>query len=144
MTQNLSEKIDKLIKLMGFSDFYIENDEEGRRISITINDDAIAGDNLPGFVLNMNRLARLMEKNVDARPIIIDINNYRKDREGLILKLARAAATKASVTKESVSLPAMNAYERRLVHTELSTRPDIETESSGENKNRYVVIAPIE
>jgi len=143
MTQEFQDKIHKLIELMGFSDFNINTDDSMRRLSITINDSVIAGDNLPGFVLNINRLGRLMAKELEEYPVVIDVNNYRKDREGLILKLARAAATKVSVTGESVSLPAMNAYERRLVHTELSTRPDIDTESSGENKNRHVVVAPI-
>ena len=74
----------------------------------------------------------------------IDINNYRKDREDLIIKLAKAAAKKSSVTKQEVSLPAMNAYERRIIHSELSLHPDLKTESSGEGKQRHVVIKPIE
>ncbi|MBI2506918.1 MAG: hypothetical protein HYW00_02165, partial [Candidatus Colwellbacteria bacterium] len=37
---------------------------------------------------------------------------------------------------------AMNAYERRLVHTELAMRPDVTTESVG-TISRYVVVKPI-
>ena len=33
----------------------------------------------------------------------------------------------------------MNAYERRLVHTELATRPDVKTESIGEGSERHIV-----
>ena len=144
MNQEIKEKIRKLVELMGFTDFRIEEDSEGKRISINIEDRAINQENLPDFVLNINRLVRLMAKKDDLGPIIVDINNYRREREELIIRIARAAATKATVTGESVSLPAMNAYERRIVHTELATRPDIETESAGEYHDRHVVVAPIE
>ncbi|MST04322.1 MAG: hypothetical protein EXS49_02020, partial [Candidatus Pacebacteria bacterium] len=48
-----------------------------------------------------------------------------------------------SSQKSEVRLPAMNAYERRIVHTELAVRPDVKTESSGEGRERCVVIRPI-
>ena len=76
-------------------------------------------------------------------PIFIDVNNYRLKREQLIIELARAAVRKAIATKQDVSLPLMNAYERRLIHLELAGRPDAVTESSGEGRDRYVVIKPI-
>jgi spoIIIJ-associated protein len=61
----------------------------------------------------------------------------------LILEIAKASAQKVIALKQEVRLPAMNAYERRLIHTELSMRPDVKTESVGEGKDRAVVIRPI-
>jgi len=71
---------------------------------------------------------------------VVDINYYRRERERLIVELAKAAAKKAMMTKGEVPLPAMNAYERRLVHMEISTHPDLKTESKGEGKERHIVI----
>lgn len=144
ISQETQNKVHRLIELIGFEDFRVENDEENKRLSITIRDNIINQENLPGFVLNVNRLVRLIAKNAGEDPFVLDINNYRREREGLIIKIARAAARKASVTGEAVSLPAMNSYERRIVHTELATRPDIETESAGDKHDRHVVVAPIE
>jgi len=70
----------------------------------------------------------------------VDLNYYRKERERLIAELARAAAKKASITKEEVALPPMNAYERRLVHVELTTHPELKTESIGVGRERHVII----
>ena len=142
--QNLQERINKMVELMGFRDFEIETNSESRRVSILINDRVISGETLPIFVLNMDRIARLMAKKLDDTPVIVDINHYRRQREELIIKLARAAARKAGVTKESIALPVMNAYERLLVHTELAVRPDVDTESAGEGASRHVVVRPIE
>ena len=75
--------------------------------------------------------------------VFVDINNYRRERENLILELARAAARKAVVTKGEIPLPVMNSYERRLIHLELSSHPDVKTESVGEGKERYIIIKPI-
>lgn len=140
--QEIHLKITKLIELMGFSDFRVEPDNAFRKISIVINDALIRDKHLPTLVLNLDRIVRLMVKRVNHEPVVIDVNNYRREREDLIVKLAKAAARKAALTKEEVSLPAMNAYERRLVHTELAMRPDVTTESVG-TISRYVVVKPI-
>ncbi len=127
---------------MGFSDFRVEPDTSFRKISIVINDTLVRDDHLPTLVLNLDRIARLMAKQANHEPIVIDVNNYRREREELIVKLARAAARKAALESTEVSLPAMNAYERRLVHTELAMRPDVTTESIG-TIQRYVIVKPI-
>jgi len=140
----LHTKINTMVTLMGFSDFKVDIDDDSRKIMIFINDKVVGSESLPMLVLNFERIARLMAKKMDHPPIVIDVNHYKKERENLIVKLARAAARKASVTGEEISLPVMNSYERRIVHTELSVRPDVETESSGENRGRHVVVKPID
>ena len=140
--QELHLKITKMVELMGFSDFRVEADSAFRKISIVINDTLVRDKHLPTLVLNLDRIVRLMAKQVNHEPVVIDVNNYRREREELIVKLAKAAARKAALTGQSVSLPVMNAYERRLVHTELAMRPDITTESIG-TLRRHVVVKPI-
>ena len=141
----LQEKIEILVSLMGFNNPVVNTYDDSRKVLIFIDDDAaVSREHLPMLVLNIERIARLMAKQLDHPPVIIDINHYKKEREDLIVKLARAAARKASSTGESIPLPVMNSYERRLVHTELSVRPDVRTESSGESRERHVVVKPIE
>jgi len=139
----IKDIIDQIIEKIGFDDFSVEANEESRRISVLISDAKFFKDMLPSFVSNINYLVRLITRKKDWGDIIVDINNYLKEREGLILELARAAARKSVATKEEISLPPMNSYERRLIHTELAGRPDLKTESAGEGKNRYVVIKPL-
>ena len=85
----------------------------------------------------------MVAKKNQKESIFLDINNYRHDREVLIAELAKAAAKKVFTTKQPVSLPAMNSYERRIVHVELALHPEVKTESAGEGKERYVIIMPI-
>lgn len=140
----LQENLQKIVEMMGFRDYSLNYDEASSRISIFIGDREVSEKNLPVLVSSFDHLIKLVAKKISGeRPIFVDINNYRRERENIILELARGAARKAVATKEEVALPMMNAYERRLIHAELASRPDIKTESVGEGKERYVVVKPI-
>ncbi len=136
--------IEKLIKLMGFEDFSVSLVEDSKRYLIFINDAPFLKRFIPQMISDLEFLVKMIlsKKNFDY--VYIDINNYRKEREDLIVELAKAAAKKVSITKKEVALPAMNAYERRIVHSQLAMRPDLKTESTGEGKQRKVIIKPIE
>ena len=56
--------------------------------------------------------------------------------------MAVGAAKRARFLQESVPLPPMNSYERRLVHTAVSEISGVRTESVGEGRERRVVIYP--
>jgi spoIIIJ-associated protein len=130
---------------MGFRDYNLEIDVEGGRGSLFIyENNAFVKENLPAIVDSMNHIIQMVAKKNQASAFFLDVNNYRRDRENIIAELARAAAKRVAATKEQVSLPAMNSYERRLVHVELAIHPDVTTESTGAGKDRYVIIKPIE
>lgn len=138
--EEFTNHLKELVSLMGFGEAVFEEGTSHELVSIIINDSFLTPERVPDLVLNLNRVSRLIAKRLGVNPLIVDVNNYRKERENLIVELARAAARKAVAAKESVSLPTMNAYERRLVHTELAMRPDVTTESVGEGRDRYVIV----
>jgi len=142
--ENWESFIKKTLDLIGFSDYHLEMKIDERRGSVFIYEDQeMVKENLPAIVEAANHILQMVAKKNQVEAIFLDVNNYRHDRERLIAELARAAAKKASATKTEVALPAMNSYERRLVHVELAVHPDVKTESAGEGKERYVVIKPI-
>lgn len=140
--EQLQAIIKQIIEGMGFSDYSLSYDKESNRVSLII-DDQIFLKNLADFVFDLNQVVKLVAKKNGWEPVVIDVNNYRRQRHELILELARAAARKTVATKEEIALPPMNAYERRLIHVELAGRPDLKTESIGEGKERSVIVKPI-
>lgn len=137
--ETITPKIEKILKFMGFQEPKIAVDEEHRKISIFIDDDMVR-DQTPNLLGSFEHLFNLILHR-DGRPsCVVDLNYYRRERERLITELARAAAKKAMITKTAVSLPPMNAYERRLVHLEITTNPELATESMGEGRDRHIVI----
>lgn len=140
--ENIQITVQKLLELAGFADFNIQADKENRRLAVFVNEGDWFKKILPNFVNDMDYIARLVAKKDALESVLIDVNNYRREREQIILELARAAARKSTINKTDVELPPMNGYERRLVHLELSTHPDVKTESVGEGKQRKIIIKP--
>lgn len=137
--ENLEEKINKLLSFLGFSNSRIQIDNEHRKISIFV-EEGLTQAQIPSVLQALDHLINLFLKREKQPSYVVDLNYYRKERERLILELARAAAHRAVVSKEEVELPPMNAYERRLVHVEITTHPELKTESVGLGKERHVVI----
>ena len=131
---------------MGFNNEQVDvkGDDDHNKISIKIDDEVVRGDKTSKVMSAFNHLINQMLKQEGYRHHVIDFNYYRKERERLITELARAAAKKAVITNENVELPAMNSYERRLVHMEIATHPELETESVGKGKERRVVVKHLE
>ena len=76
----------------------------------------------------------------DHSRVTLDIQGYRAKREETLRTLARAKAQKALRTGRNVMLEPMNAYERRIIHSEIQTISGVSTNSIGSDNNRKVVI----
>ncbi len=72
----------------------------------------------------------------------LDINNYKQSKVEYLKKMSKELADEVSLTKEEKVLFPMPSYERRIIHTELTQRLDVITESRGEGANRRIVIKP--
>ncbi len=130
-----------LISKMGFADYKVEIDAEHHSGSVVIFDaPPVFREYIPLFVESLNHLSQIIAQKGGSSPVFFDVNNYRKEREKLLTELARAAARKAVATKQPVSLPAMNSYERRIIHMELAGHPEVTTESQGGGKERFVTV----
>lgn len=72
----------------------------------------------------------------------LDINKYKQSKIEYLKKMSQELADEVSLTKEEKVLHPMPAYERRVIHAELTQRQDVLTESRGEGIDRYIVIKP--
>jgi len=128
--EKIQETIKRLLDIAGLTEPVVDVDGAGSRLLIFLNEGEWIGEWVPRLVADLGHIARTVGRKVGVTGMVyVDVNNYRKERERLIVEIAKAAARKVLVTKADVRLPPMNAYERRLVHTELATRPDVKKES---------------
>ena len=136
-------------ELIGQAGFHVHADwadESMPRLRITSQEDISvligregqhvgALEHLIRLVLN-KRLGR-------AEPLpdfMLDINDYRKAQTEELLSAVRESAKRVLETGRAESLPPMNAFERKVVHTELTAFGNLETQSIGTEPNRRVVI----
>ena len=73
--------------------------------------------------------------------IHIDAENYRAKREESLQRLAVKVAGKVVKYRKNVTLEAMNAYERHVIHTALQDYVGVTTYSTGTEPNRCTVVA---
>ena len=73
--------------------------------------------------------------------IHIDAENYRAKREESLQRLAVKVAGKVVKYRKNVTLEAMNAYERHVIHTALQDYAGVTTYSTGTEPNRRTVVA---
>lgn len=73
----------------------------------------------------------------------VDVQGYKARREDQLRKLAVRMAEKAVSSGRAVTLEAMPARERRIVHIALRNYPGVTTQSFGEGEHRKVTIIPV-
>ena len=88
---------------------------------------------LTGYAVNRGRSRR-------AR-IHVDAEGYRARREESLERLAHKVAGKVVKYRRNVTLEAMNAYERHVIHAALQDVPHVTTYSTGTEPNRRTVVA---
>lgn len=146
---DIERAIAELLATMGFDDFHIAVEPaigtEPWRLSVAMRDGRFligrGGENLQAFE-HLARVLLTRRFGADAPAIVCDVNNYRYARAEYLRAVARSVAQRVKLEGRSVSLRPMSAFERRIVHLELSTRPDVITESEGDGLERRIVVKP--
>lgn len=133
----------ELLRKIGLEgDIQVSQNEESFAIDITCQSPQLyigeKGQTMTEILYILKSLVR--RKLGEQVYVVLDINDYRKNKEHYVRELARTTADEVTLLKTPKELPPMTAAERRLVHLELQERSDIETESAGEGETRRVVI----
>ena len=86
-------------------------------------------------------LAANIEKSSFYR-VTVDVQGYREKRAETLRGVARRMSEKVLKYKRSFALEPMNAYERRIIHSECQNIAGVTTRSIGEGADRKIVISP--
>ena len=139
--------LERLLDILDF-DGDIDLDVEGERAVVSIIGDGdvgkLVGDH--GEVLDalqeLTRLAATAETGQRSR-LMLDVAGYRAQRRAELTDLGVATADQVREHGEAVALPAMNPFERKIVHDAVATVSGVESSSEGEEPRRRVVVSPV-
>jgi len=142
----IKKETESLIAKLGFGGECIVA-TEGKTVVVNYQDDDVAmligrgGEVLDSLqhIMRIMLSERLKEAGAD---LVLDIAGYRSKRASALAKRAKDLAYQVLTTGIKETLPAMSSYERMIVHTACSNIADIETESTGNGRDRRVVIKP--
>lgn len=121
----------------------ITNDAENIRAEITAENPGLLigyhGEALSSLQLFLSLAA--FKKFGEWSHLTLDVGGYRREREDKLKGLTLRAVDKVRFLCRPVVLPPMTSFERRVVHTVVAEMPDVASESTGEGRDRRVVIS---
>jgi len=139
------EILDNILKKTGY-EYRLNNEETGSELRI-----GIFGPDMKGLIqedgVGIESLKHIAgriyskSKNFNKR-LHIDINDFRKEKEGYIKKLAHRLSEKAKRSKKEVVVNPMNAYDRRIFHLEVEEIDGVKTQSIGEGQFKKIRLIP--
>ncbi len=137
--------LERLLDILDF-DGDIDLDVEGERAVVSIigdgDVDRLVGDR--GEVLDalqeLTRLAATAETGQRSR-LMLDVAGYRARRRTELTELAVSTAEEVRDSGEAVKMPAMNPFERKVVHDAVATVSGVESSSEGEEPRRRIVVS---
>jgi spoIIIJ-associated protein len=156
MERELIEKelkliVSEIIAKMGFvADIEVKSDQADEKevfiCDIKTEDSSFLIGQYGLNLQSLQHIARVIirKRIIDPVNFVLDVNSYRQEKNDSISRLAKNLANEAVSEGHEVVMRPMTAYERRLVHMELSQNVRIKTESIGEGESRRIVIKPVE
>lgn len=144
-----NKKIEKTIKAffdsLGINaDFNIVEDEETIGITLETEDTGIIigyhGETLEALQLVLSLL--VAKTRGEFKRVSLEVGDYKKNRSEWLERLAADAKERALSENKEVYLSELKSWERRVVHLLLQDDKEVVSESTGEGKDRVLVIKP--
>jgi spoIIIJ-associated protein len=77
----------------------------------------------------------------DDNRIVVDCNDFRRDKDAEIRQMAKYIAEKARTSGAPQEMGPLNPYERRIVHLAIAEDPSVSSESIGDAFMKTVIIS---
>lgn len=147
-TRAVKEMAEKLLSLMGVEvEVEVEEDKENEAVSVDIRADDEAGLLIGNRGKTLNSIQALLgmiyrQKSGEWQRILVNVDDWREKEEDRLSSLAFQAAERAKSTGEEQALYNLTPAQRRVVHLTLAEDEEVQTESKGEGKERYLLVSP--
>ena len=134
----------EIFTLMGAGDveIHVEKQGEAHIVKVEGEDVGVLIGHRGETMESLSYLAGLAANRLggDYLKLGLDVAGYRGKREKDLEALARRMGAKVAKTGRSYVMDPMNPYERRIIHSTISTMEGLRSESKGEGADRRVVI----
>lgn len=143
---NVAYIIKEIVDRMGLEGALISEEVCGERVRVDLK--LLYGRDLIGergeTLTSFQHIARrIVARRIPLAPIIdIDVNGYKKMRENVLRDFALDMRERVRLGGKTIELDPMPPFDRRIIHITLANFSDVATESSGEGRNRCVVVRP--
>lgn len=142
--ENIKTKIEELFKLLEIeAEIEVTESDEAFTVSLDAKDNNALLIGKHGNTLSSLEyiIYILCAKDLETpKRILLEIGGYREEREAYLIDLAGRLKTEVIETGVEKQIRGLKPWERRHIHMTLSEDTDVMTESSGEDRDRILVI----
>jgi spoIIIJ-associated protein len=146
--KTLKSIADELFALMGTkaeTEVSFDKDNDAFVVNVNSGDETglligRKGETLSGIQMMLGVI--LKAKTGEWSRVLVDVGDYREKEEDYLKNLAEGAATRAKETGEPQPLYNLKPGQRRIIHLFLADDNGVETESLGEDDERYLLVKP--
>lgn len=136
------EEFFKTVGVVGEAD--IKEDEDIIDITLATEDSGIVighhGDTLEAIQLI---LALILQKKTGVfKRVSLEVGDYKKNRSEWLTNLANETKERVLAENREVHLYDLKSWERRVIHLILQDDKEVVSESTGEGKDRILVVKP--
>ncbi len=139
----VTEEAEKLLDKVGINgEVSVEEADGSFMVNVDTEENALLigkhGNTLSSFE---NVLSLIVSKKIgEFTRVTVEVGGYRKEREDYLSSLALRLKDEVLETGIEKTVRGLKPWERRVVHLVLSEENGIETESTGEGRDRVLVI----
>lgn len=142
--ENAKEYLQNVIAEMGIKS-EIHSQVNGKQVTFSLSGERIAlAIGKRGVTLNSLQLLTQLVANKYANgyiSVVVDAEGYRQKRKEVLEHLAKRTAKEAKFSRKKIALDPMPSFERKIVHQVLSQFSYVQTESCGQDPQRYIVVS---
>ena len=144
LTTDITGFLQNVVSAMGMSlTTSVEETPEGTRINLEGEDGgALVRRGGEGLQALQHLVATAFRRQLgDDNRVVIDCNNFRKEKDLELKQMARYMAEKARSSGMPQEMGPLNPYERRIVHLAVAEDPGVTSESIGDAFMKTVIIS---
>src|SRR5919106_4577464 len=144
LTTDITGFLQNVVAAMGMSlTTSVEETSDGTRINLEGEDGgALVRRSGEGLQALQHLVATAFRRQLgDDNRIVIDCNNFRKEKDLELKQMARYLAEKARSSGMPQEMGPLNPYERRIVHLAIAEDPGVTSESIGDAFMKTVIIS---
>lgn len=143
--QEIADSLFSLLKVK--ASVSVSEDKENDAILVNIDSEDAAGLLIGNRGETLNSIQTVIgmiygKQKGEWKRILVDVADWREKQKARLTQLAEQTAEKVKSSGQPQPLYNLSAAQRRLVHLSLVEDGEIKTESVGEGRDRYLVIAP--
>jgi spoIIIJ-associated protein len=145
LIDSIENKANKIVELLGSK----------AKVSVSEKDDSffvnLEADEETGLLIGRHGetinsiqaiLALSLREELAEKKVFVNVGDWREKQEEKLKEMAEQIYQRVIDTGEAQPVYNLSSAQRRIIHLTLSDKKDVETESSGEGENRYLLVKP--